>query len=214
MNTNRLVALVAILLAVGVALLGWMLGIAPVLASAEAAYGQKTLVDAENASHAAALAKLKELDAALPEAEAELDELALSVPSDADTSGVLRELNGIATATGTVVNSVTFTEAVAYLPSERYVANATPSGSIAGRLFTMTMTMSVSGARSALVEFVDRLQFAQRLVVVTNVGITGADDAGQLNIDGFAVVLTTDPPTTADPGAISPTPEPTETPAP
>ena len=114
MTGNRLFVLLISTLIVATVALGWVLGIAPVLAQADEAASQQRQVEAENAQHQARLTELMGLYEELPELRTELFELQRAVPASRDIDRVLDELNALATATGVTLTSIGVTEATAY----------------------------------------------------------------------------------------------------
>jgi len=217
MNATRLVSLVLVIVTIAVAAIGWFLGIAPLLSQAATARDEQVSVDAQNAQYAAIVAQLAADFERIDEIEAEFDELQRAVPASAATEAALAEIAAAAAATGVVVDAVTFSGSTPFTPVAADGSTVQPtaelSSDLLARLFSVPITVSANGSYAALVDFVDRLQLGERLILVTVVSYSGTGDATALQAGGSMMVLAPAG-TTVDPSVTTPTPEPTETPAP
>jgi hypothetical protein len=229
MNTNRIFGLVTVVIVAAVLVLGWILGLSPLLAQAAAADEQRVTVEQTNQAETAKLTEMKAQYDRLDEIELELAKLRISMPAEADTDFTYRLLAQIQAASGATVNSIQTGEALPYgvatgaevavAPSEPEVA--TPSG-----LYTIPITITFDKVpASQVMSYASQMQNGPRLFLVTS--ITG-DGAGSSTIEAYMFVMH-DP--TAPRGAaeeaysgilptpkatgkvdVEPTPEPTETP--
>jgi Tfp pilus assembly protein PilO len=219
MNSTRLITIAVAIVAIGVALLGWFLGISPLLAQAERARSEQAAVDAMNAQHSAVLAQLQADFERIDELEAEYDEVQRAMPNGPATDLMLDEVDAAAAATGVVVTSVSFSEGVLVTAGsgESGVTNdptAVPEA-LATRLASVPFAIAASGQYSSLVAFVDQLQLGDRLTLVTTLSFVGMAEASTAQIGGLLIVLADEPVTgAAAPPAPTETPTPTETPAP
>ena len=213
MNTTRLVSLVLVIVTIAVAAIGWFFGIAPQLGQAATARSEQISVDAQNAQYAAIVAQLAADFERVDEIEAEFDELQSAVPDSAATEAALAEIAAAAGATGVVVDAVSFGASTPFTPVAGDGSTTQLSAELLARLFSVPFTVSASGSYPALVDFVDRLQLGERLMLVTIVSYTGTGDATTMQAGGSMMVLAPAG-TTVDPAATVPMPEPTETPAP
>jgi len=112
MNMNRIwtIGFIAVIAIVAVA--GWMLGISPVLAQAGAASHQAASLNATNAQTASQIAALKSQFANIGDAQTKLAELRQSIPTDADMSAFLQEINTIGATHKVALQSLTVADAV------------------------------------------------------------------------------------------------------
>ena len=100
----------------------------------------------------------------MPEIKAQLDTLTASVPDAAQLDGVISTVQTAAAGAGVDIMALT----------------PTPMGSggakTASPLPEIRVTMGVSGSYLQVVDFVNRLNTAPRLVVIDNFGLSGATD--------------------------------------
>lgn len=111
---NRIIAFAAVLVSGAIVALGWFLGVAPRLADASAAEAERQNVEATNAGLEVQLAQLKKEYEQIDELRADVAELRASIPADADYSGFVAELNGLAGATGAGVTRLSIGDASWY----------------------------------------------------------------------------------------------------
>lgn len=116
MSMNRLWVLGAALLIGVVAVLGWMLGIAPKLGEVRAAKADQVAVESQNMAFATQLATLKEQFESIGELRIELAELRESVPNDADMPAFVGQLDEIADAHRVTLTAITVSDAQPYAP--------------------------------------------------------------------------------------------------
>lgn len=162
MNANRLIALALGLLTAGVLALGWLLGVAPRLAEAGQANGERALVEAQNAAHEARLAELADKFENIDEMRAELTELHEFIPDEHRLEDFLDSLDAKAATASVVLQSVTMGEAL-----EVIAVDATPA-STGPVLITIPVTVQVVGALDAVLAFTDAAQRADRIFVVNS----------------------------------------------
>jgi len=197
MNVTRLVSIAMGLLAVGVLALGWFLGISPILAQAAAADAQRTSVELQNAQLAADLVSLKADFETIDDARAELEVLGKAVPAHAATAELSAQISGAASSAGAAVTSLTFNNPSLYTPEAADAATSTtgtlagtaPSGALLTRLYTMTISGTVLGNTDQVTQFLAALQGLPRLVVVTDVRISGPAEARTMDFSAAALIL-------------------------
>lgn len=197
MNVTRLVSIAMGLLAVGVLALGWFLGISPILAQAAAADAQRTSVELQNAQLAADLVSLKADFETIDEARAELEVLGEAVPANAATAQLSAQISGAASSTGAAITSLTFNNPSLYTPEAAEGAASTtgalagtaPSGALLTRLYTMTISGTVLGTTDQVTQFLAALQGLPRLVVVTDVRVSGPGEARTMDFSAAALIL-------------------------
>ncbi|MCI2957797.1 hypothetical protein MN032_08845 [Agromyces atrinae] len=164
---NRLVLLGLAVAAIAVMLLGFFLGVIPLLASADAARGREREVNAQNVllendiARLAALAETRDAD------EARLAEQRIALPEDHAQPAFLREVDALATASGAALRSYTFSEPTGYAvdpPADDRLGS--------GNYFSTTVQFELVGTRAVVLDAVRRLQGTERLFVVESVAIS------------------------------------------
>jgi hypothetical protein len=126
-NGNRLFGLIVAVLVVAVVLVGWLLGISPVVSQIAQANIERQNVEVLNQSHQAQLDLLKVQYEDMPQLAKQLQTLQKSIPGSLASDDFVDELQTIATRTGVAITSVTLGEAVLYGTSaDGTVAPPTP----------------------------------------------------------------------------------------
>ncbi|TXN30302.1 hypothetical protein [Lacisediminihabitans profunda] len=130
MDRNRLwiIGTVAVMLVVVVA--GWFLGIQPQLNAASAASQNLTTVKSQNAASERQLVALKSDFKGMGELTKKVTSLRKSVPSSAQLSTFVTEIDSLSSQYGVAVKTITVSDAKAYTPPVTVVApapGATPS---------------------------------------------------------------------------------------
>ncbi|GEA88802.1 hypothetical protein [Cellulomonas cellasea] len=218
----------------------WFLLVSPTVATASESREQTESVRAQNDLLELQLAQLEADFAKLPEHKAELAALRVQIPTRAELAAFLRQLDEVAKASGVTVMSVTPSAPTAVVPAVSVaapVAPATTEPAEGGATDPATtapapagpapltgfvqvpVSITVLGGYEPTLAFVDALQRASRLFLVTGLRATGqkvAEGGGgrpatelghvELAVDGVMYVLT-DPtvlPTPTDPAAPAP----------
>ena len=114
MTDNRIWTFGAAIVVLAIIALGWLLGISPKLAEADAATAARVLVDQQNAEHAAKLAVLREQFENLDELEEQLEELQKELPDEADIEGFIEYTVGVAAQAGVVITTISALEPAVY----------------------------------------------------------------------------------------------------
>jgi Tfp pilus assembly protein PilO len=212
MTGNRIWMLGVALVAVVVVALGWVFGISPMLTKADLASSQAQSADAQNAAQQLALVRLKGQYDKLPELNAELKKLQLSVPETANLDDFLDQLQQLAQSTGVTITGFTAAEATLYGGGDgttaapkpattastpagsasSSTATTVPDSSLTGRLFSVPITITVKGSSDQVMAFTDASQKGTRFFLVTTDAFTGSrdhpeDDGGTLT--GFVFVV-------------------------
>jgi hypothetical protein len=193
---NRLFNIIAIV-AIGATIVGgWFLGVDPQLTAARASAEQRDAVSAENDATRAVVKQLIEDEAALPKFRSELAFLQRSIPTTADTSAFIDNLNGLATTAGVTVSAITVSDAQPYIAPIATVAPvvtptegadtdgdtaepaAPPVNPLAPPAATsplvtsadfvlVPITIETKGSAPAVLNFLSGLQSGERLFLVT-----------------------------------------------
>lgn len=181
MNANRIFGLVTVLIVAAVLVLGWILGVSPLLTRAATADEERVAVEQTNQQETAKLTQMKAQFDRLDEIEVELAKLRISMPAESDTDFTYRLLSQIQSASGATVNSIQTGEALPYgvatgtavaaVPSEPQVA--TPSA-----LYTIPVTITFDKVpASNVMTFASLMQNGPRLFLVTSITGDGEDSS-------------------------------------
>ncbi len=243
MNNNRIINL---LIGGGIAvvlLLGWFLGVSPILEQVTAANLQTQNMQTANTASAARLARLKKQYENLGPLQQELAKLQESIPADADIPTFLAEINALCAANGVSLTSLTVNDALAYVAPGAVVAPAVPApgaaptatptptaGAAAGAtppattaapdpstgLVAVPVKVSVSGPYAQVMAFAGALQTGSRLLFVRKLSVTSsATDANFVAaIEGNIYALPLPAGVTKESITPTPPPAPTLTPTP
>jgi len=238
-NTNTFLnALIGVGI-VAVLALGYLLGVSPTLEQAAAAQAQADSIKTANDASDVRLASLKKQFDEIGLLNTELAELLESIPYDADIPGFLAEINALCAQTGVTLTSLSVNDALAYISptaaadaaaaqaaadaaaaSDDPPAAVTPTTPVAegSRLVAVPVKVVVSGQYSNVMSFAGALQKGSRLMLVTNLALTGsATDtsfSGALTGNIYALPLPEGVPTPDLGDEVAPTPAPTQTPTP
>lgn len=214
MTGNRMWMLGVTLAAVVVVALGWLFAISPTLAQADLASSQAESTKAQNTAQQIGLARLKAQYDKLPELSADLAKLQLAVPQTVNLDDFLDQLQQLAQSAGVTITTFTAAEATPYGGAEAAAASSTPSSSsssavttadtsktgsgatvsagVKSRLFSVPISIAVSGSPDQVMAFTDASQKGERFFLVTTDTFTGSrdhpeDDGG--TITGFVFVV-------------------------
>lgn len=187
----RVVALTFLLIVVIVA--GWLVGIAPQLADASSANANGAAVLTQNAANEAILRKLKADYIGIDGLRKELLVLKVAVPSSAEISTFVTELNQLANTHRVTVRSITVNDAKAYTPAAPTPGGGTSGASIpvttnpritSSNFIVIPVQFSVTGDYSKVLDFVHEVQVGPRLFLISNLSSMGATDAKAVTSGG------------------------------
>lgn len=217
MNIDRIwiIGISGAILIVGV--LGWLLGISPVVAQAGVADQQRASISAANQASEAKIAVLKKQFANVGKVQTQLDQLGVSVPSDPDLALFLREIDSLTNQFQVSLTNVTVSSAQKYVPAVvtppattgSSTATPTPSPSAAagttatpiapvepgpgGRLLVVPVKIDFAGSYENVMNLIGALQSGDRLFLMVDMvvksSITGAPKAFQANLSGNVYAL-------------------------
>ena len=213
MTRTRLWTAGAVFVMVVLIALGWFLGIDPRLAEARSADDERVGVEALNATYEQKLVQLKQIDENLPALTAQLEELNAALPSDAQVSTLLGQLNALAAESAVELTSITAGvpqrfgasdetappvaaegEAAAEQPpadatAPAEAATAAPVAPASENFVSVPISVEFTGDPVALLAFVEKVQYGTRLFLVEALEFTYDGGGGQVKIDGFVYVL-------------------------
>jgi Tfp pilus assembly protein PilO len=128
-NKNRLWVAGTLVAIVAVALVGWFLGISPIVAQTNNANVQRTSLETLNGTSEARVAELKEEFAGISSIEAKLTGLQESVPMTADLPVFLREVNSLTSSNDVTLGTVSIGDAQSYVAPVSATETSTDSAS-------------------------------------------------------------------------------------
>ena len=208
MNNNRIWIISGALVIVIVLALGGLLGVKPQLDAASASNSDRESVELLNRQHVAELALLKAQAEDIDALAAQVAELRRSVPASADLDTFMGELGALQAANNVVVTSYAPTDAALFLPSPE-VEGVVPASVMNSNFATISVAITVIGARESTLNFVQGLQSGSRLVLVSDINVAAAvDGVTTTTITGLVYVLLDAP--FVDP-ALAPAPAPEAT---
>jgi hypothetical protein len=201
MTENRIWTFGAAVVILAIIGLGWLLGISPKLAEADAATSARVLVDQQNEEHAARLVVLRDQFENLADIKRELSDLQKELPSHADVEGFIEYATGVATQAGVVISTITALEPAAYgtgdavveepaeapaeepaeAPAEGGTTTPAPDqgAPVAGAgsgLYSIGISVEVEGSPEQVMTFARLLQESKRIFLSTQVTF---DSGGQ-----------------------------------
>ena len=185
MKKNRMWVIGAVVVMVVTLAGGWLIGIAPQLTAVASAHRDRATVIAANNRNEILLAKLKRDYENIDALKNQVSTLQESVPTAAEVSSFVTELNSLANARKVTLKSITVSEAKAYIPTTQAVAAKTnPSGSpqtnpkiTTSNFVTIPVTIGVTGDYGKVLDFVNDLQLGRRLFLVSTLTSMGATNS-------------------------------------
>jgi hypothetical protein len=114
MTANRIWIFAAALGIVGIVALGWLLGISPKLAEADAAAASQVGVDQQNAEQEAALVVLRDQYEHLDDLKKQVTDLRKQIPDHPEVEGFIEYATGVAASSGVVISTITALEPTLY----------------------------------------------------------------------------------------------------
>ncbi len=193
MKNSRVKVIGLSLLLIIVIFAGWQVGIAPQLADASKANANRLNVMSQNTKNEAILRKLKDDYAHIDVVRKELSLLKIAVPSTAEISSFVTELNLLANNHKITVRSITVNDARPYTPIAPSTT-AAPTGGVnvpttnsritPNNFIVIPVQFSLTGDYSSVLDFVHDVQIGSRLFLISNLSSMGATDAKAVAIRG------------------------------
>jgi hypothetical protein len=220
MVVPRMRLILAVVLSVGIVVLGWMLGVAPQLETVSVARADRAVVEVQNDAHRARLVELQAQFARIDETRAELVALQKQMPTGNQLPDFVDELTAMAHAHSIDVVQYTAEEplsplelqaAIAPAPAEPAPATVTAAApETPHNLFAIPVSLSLRGTDTNVRAMLADLQAAARLFFVTSATIaaepvdSGPDasaDASLSEVRGYVYVVPLSAPTAVTPPA-------------
>lgn len=185
MNKNRMWVIGAILAMVVLVAGGWIIGISPQLTTVASANRDRATVIASNSRNEILLAKLKRDYENIDALKNQVSTLHQSVPTTADVSSFVTELNSLANARKVTLKSINVSDARAYTPTTQAAAAKTTTSSspqtnpkiTTTNFVTIPVTIGVTGDYSKVLDFVNDVQLGRRLFLVSTFSSMGATNS-------------------------------------
>jgi len=196
MTRNRALTLGAILLTSIIIVGGWFIGIAPQLAAESKTQGDRAYVLVLNAKNQVLLNALRMDYRNIDSLTNQLDLLRSSVPSNANISAFISELNSMAITYNVTIKSIVVNDAKPYSLSapaavsdgQKIPAPPPSNARITSSNFdVIPIQISFIGNYASVLDFVNGVQSGQRLVLVSTLSSTGS-------VDGTTPTPKTQPP--------------------
>lgn len=185
MNKNRMWVIGAVLAMVATVAGGWLIGISPQLTTVASANRDRATVIAANSRNEILLAKLKRDYENIDALKNQVSTLQQSVPTTADVSSFVTELNSLANARKVTLKSISVSDARAYTPTTQAAATKTTTSSspqtnpkiTTTNFVTIPVTIGVTGDYSKVLDFVNDVQLGRRLFLVSTFSSMGATNS-------------------------------------
>lgn len=197
MNNSRLTIIGGSVLIIAIILLGSILAIAPKFAEASGYRTSQSAVDAVNMTQLSEIQALKAQSTHLAENQAALAQLQVSIPAGTDADNWVDQLKGVADQAHVTITGVTLSEPVASLgtppPPGGAATVVPPVAAGVVQLFTMGVSLTVTGTTPQLFAFNAAMQSGGRLFLVNSLNFSSGNGtvqtstiAGSLLIVGVA----------------------------
>ena len=172
MNKNRMWVIGAVFAMVVTVAGGWLIGISPQLTTVASANRDRATVIAANSRNEILLAKLKRDYENIDALKNQVSTLHQSVPTTAEVSSFVTELNSLANARKVTLKSINVSDARAYTPTTQATAAITTKNFV-----TIPVTIGVTGDYSKVLDFVNDVQLGRRLFLVSTFSSMGATNS-------------------------------------
>ncbi|HEY8914126.1 hypothetical protein [Lacisediminihabitans sp.] len=218
MNRDRLLTLGIIGAIAVVVVLGWVVGVSPILGQVATADDERASVASINDTNATKLVALKKQFDNIGETQSKLDALRASMPAGADMPVFLRTIKAYGDAQGITLTSVEVSGVTAYVapvaatPAAPAAGAATPtpspSASVASSgaaaapvvpaaptssLAVIPIRVSVTGTYDHVMAFAGAMQAGPRLFLVSTLEVSSAGGVFTGDISGYVYALPTAP---------------------
>ena len=198
MNRDRILTLALVGAIALVGILGWIVGVSPVLSQVAAADDERSSVTSTNDLNATKLVALKKQFENIGETQAKLDKLRVSIPAAPDMPTLLRTIKEFGDGQGITLKSVEVSGVTAYVapvaatpavtpgspavtstptpspsaPAASTTAPAATPASPSSGMHVIPIKVSVSGTYEQVMAFAGAIQSGPRLFLVTAFGLS------------------------------------------
>ncbi|WP_210479826.1 type 4a pilus biogenesis protein PilO [Naasia sp. SYSU D00948] len=188
MNLSRVWIGGGILAVVAVLAGGWLLGVQPMLAVAEDNRAQRASVAALVATQERQLAELQRQAEDRDGLEADVRELRAALPEDTAMPALVGELSQLAAAAGVRVIAFGSNDALALAPADTPGGAEGEDPAAAPGTVAIPVQLTAEGTLDGLLDFVARVQEADRLLLPSGLTFALQEDGGdfQGGLSGYA----------------------------
>lgn len=215
--TSRMIALIGVVVIIGILAAAWFLGVSPLLSQAAQSDSERAQVEQQNRLLSAKLDEMRKQFENIDELKTELARLHTLIPDDDDLALFHEAVSGCVYSAGAVPGMITTDDAAAYLvPDTSDPVLVAPGPSLAGKLYTVKVTITFGGAdeapisTEAAISFLDCMHRTLRIFTPTSVDAK-ADGNGTVSVAGY-LYRVTDP--AVIPERLAPSPDPSDTASP
>lgn len=187
---NRIWTFATIIVVIIMVVLGWFLGVAPKLGEAARAEADRVLVAAQNQATTITLEQLRQDAERLSELEADLQALQNEFPELPESDELVEAFIRGALDDGVVIENLALSEPA---PADPLIVIDQFGQVPEGTLLAVDGSLTVLGDLSNVLDFVARLQAAERFTLVTGVVFADEDDDARTTIT-LEVFLISGPP--------------------
>jgi len=221
-NAQRIGGLMTAVIIVAVLGLGWLLGVAPLLAAARDADEQRVAAEATNLAQEATLVELRAKFDNVDEYRLELEELRETLPASSNIEAFYAQLSRTADDVEVLITGITTGQPRLYGTNDDGSAVTIPEGSVAaapaltGRaaeaLYVVPVSITLQNKPNEVVDFVGALQRSTRVILVTNVAFVGGYSGAPSGTITAYIFVMHDPSYDPDAPKVeeTPAPEPTD----
>jgi Tfp pilus assembly protein PilO len=206
---SKMWILIAAILSVAVLAMGWFLGVSPKLDEMNSANDQRASVEQQNKLHEARVAELKKQFENIDELKEKLAEFQLALPPGDELSTFLGQLHALEASSGVLLTKFAASDGQSYVAAPGATTNPLVT---ADNFVAITIDLTVTGTRGQVIDFLNDLQYGDRLFLVTKLTVaqdqSGSSGSEEGAVGGYTGTITGFVYVLVDPSAPPPTPTP------
>lgn len=206
---SKMWILIAAILSVAVLAMGWFLGVSPKLDEMNSANDQRVSVEQQNKLHEARVAELKKQFENIDELKEKLAEFQLALPPGDELSTFLGQLHALEASSGVLLTKFAASDGQSYVAAPGATTNPLVT---ADNFVAITIDLTVTGTRGQVIDFLNDLQYGDRLFLVTKLTVaqdqSGSSGSEEGAVGGYTGAITGFVYVLVDPSAPPPTPTP------
>jgi Tfp pilus assembly protein PilO len=206
---SKMWILIAAILSVAVLAMGWFLGVSPKLDEMNSANDQRASVEQQNKLHEARVAELKKQFENIDELKEKLAEFQLALPPGDELSTFLGQLHALEASSGVLLTKFAASDGQSYVAAPGATTNPLVT---ADNFVAITIDLTVTGTRGQVIDFLNDLQYGDRLFLVTKLTVaqdqSGSSGSEEGTVGGYTGTITGFVYVLVDPSAPPPTPTP------
>jgi Tfp pilus assembly protein PilO len=206
---SKMWILIAAILSVAVLAMGWFLGVSPKLDEMNSANDQRASVEQQNKLHETRVAELKKQFENIDELKEKLAEFQLALPPGDELSTFLGQLHALEASSGVLLTKFAASDGQSYVAAPGATTNPLVT---ADNFVAITIDLTVTGTRGQVIDFLNDLQYGDRLFLVTKLTVaqdqSGSSGSEEGAVGGYTGTITGFVYVLVDPSAPPPTPTP------